>query len=305
MPTKELLTLNNNRLGVCSFSNLRNGEREYHARFISSGPDVALVLSHHSVKCYAGGALCEELNAFVEYAGQLNIPRVLEKLDVQAGVTTILVGRWHLPERGRGFFEPHLRHDIGEDASVRSRAYDLVLFEGDDEQSAMTISLDGAVDPDFIECLQEWTDELTVDFDDALTPFGLPRADGIAWVPSDRQAQPIFTFSNFSSGLERDLLVETLSLNPKKFRNVFSTAAQKIRFGDLMQHAGSQRYFFQIRQGGPTEKPFRPNLVRFDPTKTHRQDVELILNHGIEAEAYAYASEWIDQGRGVFARILV
>ena len=81
--------------------------------------------------------------------------------------------------------------------------------------------------------------------------------------------------------------------------------AQNLPFREIMRHAESPHYFFQLRQGGEGETPYEPTLVSFEPDATYRQDVELLRLMGDEAELYTYASEWREERAGTAIRILV
>lgn len=279
----------------------------YRARFLSSGPDVAIELAENSLRTYIDGVVRNDINSFTQYVSDhrevlVEARKILARAESD---TVVLVGRWHRPEPVDGTFDAYLVHLISE-SRIETWPYNLHLFNHDHHQTAMTIKAQALINTRFEGFLRELSHDLTKNMIGDLTRFGIPYIDGVAWLPDDRRLPSIFCSLDWPNGLDRKMLLDTLEPRPSFRRNAFvADFGERITLKEAMRAARIPMYYFQIRQGG--DEPYDPILCHFDQTCPDYADTLLRKIDPPENNEFAYASDWLArEGEDHFeCRILV
>jgi len=282
----------------------------YRARFLSSGPDVAIEISKTEVRCYVDAEICGLTNAFTDYASARRETLRLAWRHLSNGPedVVVLVGRWHRPDIGEGVFDAYEVHVINEQGTT-TRPYRLNLFEHDYHQYAESIEAPAEIDGRFFDVLEVCSRELLSQSVGDLTQFGIPYADGVVWQPGTDDRPSIFCDIGWPQGLDSTDALKTLEFAPTAYRFEFDCnperAPDSITLGVAMGLARRPIYSFQIRlEDGKT---LEPNLCHFNVVDTDYAEAALarIVRKEAEAETFTYASEWINRRSGFDYRILI
>lgn len=216
--------------------------------------------------------------------------------------TVFLTGRWHMAEVGKGLFDAFVVHIVDAQGNTRSFPYQLEIFDHDYHQSAMTWSASRQINTNSLASLKNWTNDLTSPLLGQLTAYGVPHADGVAWLPDGPTLPIIFDHVDWLPGLDRHLLDDTLDLDHKGFRTeMVKQVSGPIKLDDLMKVTRQPIYVFQM-EVEPGEE-YDPLIGYYSGEKAERY-ADVTLFEASPVDGVHFASGWHSRG-GFCYRIMV
>lgn len=303
LPSNLLALVNSGSLATLPALLPSNKKYEYHARFLLSGPDVAIELTPTVTRVYINGIVCKESNAFTAFVEDYedSLSSAYRRLTKGKAQTVVLTGRWHVPAVDQAYFEAYITHVLDE-KSVRSMRYDLQIFDNDYHQSAMTFAFRDQISESALESLRYFASHLTSSMRDELTPYRAPIVDGVAWLCKSPNAPAIFCHQKWPLGLDKSTLDETLKIERQVPYNQLTAPVEgPVKLADLMTAAREPVYYFQIRFGNG--EVGKPATVLYDPETYCWPD--LLFTETKEYKGVMFATEWQDTGRYHAFRVYV